>query len=246
MPFNAKIEQRAKVSAILPADLPVGWHLVRGAYTLFCTVLVPVYLSSYGPTNFLYFCDEALLLTLIGLWTRHPLPISMAAVGIILPQIAWVIDFVATGFDHPGVGMTTYMFDSSKPLFLRALSSFHGWLPFLLAYLVVSMGYDRRALACWTALATTTIAICFFFMPPPSPTASMTPVNIDYVWGLSDLAPQSFMPSWAWLLLLTLGMPVICSLPAHALLSRLASYRFGWCSQARTEPTIMSAVAPRG
>ena len=33
--------------------------------------------------------------------------------------------------------MTDYMFDADHSLFLRGLSLFHGWLPFLLVYLVV-------------------------------------------------------------------------------------------------------------
>jgi hypothetical protein len=43
-------------------------------------------------------------------------------------------------------GMTAYMFDGAKPLFLRGLSLFHGWLPFFLVYLVARLGYDGRGL----------------------------------------------------------------------------------------------------
>src|SRR5271166_722620 len=65
------------------------------SYSGFMAVLIPVYLHYYGPTNFLYFCDVALILTLAGIWLDSPLLISMCAVGIELPQIVWVIDFVA-------------------------------------------------------------------------------------------------------------------------------------------------------
>jgi hypothetical protein len=41
-------------------------------------------------------------------------------------------------------GMTSYMFNPHSALFLRGLSLFHGWLPFLLCYLVFRLGYDRR------------------------------------------------------------------------------------------------------
>ena len=51
-------------------------------------VLVPVYWYYYGPTNFLYFCDVALFLTLAGIWLESPLLVSMCAVGIVAPQIA--------------------------------------------------------------------------------------------------------------------------------------------------------------
>ena len=49
-------------------------------------------------------------------------------------------------------------------------------------------------------LAWVLILICFFFMPPPNPNAGLTPVNINYVWGLNDAAPQTWMPSWLWLI----------------------------------------------
>ena len=104
------------------------------AYTAFLLVLVPTYWVNYGPTNFLYFCDVALFLTLVGVWTERSLPISMAAAGIVLPQLLWVVDFVGELFGVPIVGMTTYMFEPQNPLFNRSLSLFHGWLPFCLLY----------------------------------------------------------------------------------------------------------------
>ena len=113
---------------------------IKLAYTAFMVVLVPVYLHQYGPTNFLYFCDLALLFTLAGLWLDNPLLISMCAVGILLPQTLWVIDFIFNLFGRKTTGLTDYMFDRDRSLFLRGLSLFHGWLPFLLLYLVWEMG----------------------------------------------------------------------------------------------------------
>ena len=132
-------------------------------------VLVPVYWYYYGPTNFLYFCDVALFLTLAGIWLESPLLVSMCAVGIVAPQTLWCIDFLLNLFGVPLVGMTDYMFKHENSLFLRGLSLFHGWIPFLLLYLVWKLGYDRRALVSWTVLAWALILICFFFMPPPHP-----------------------------------------------------------------------------
>ena len=119
------------------------------AYTAFMAVLVPVYLRNYGPTNFLYFCDVALIITLVGIWIESPLLISMCAVGIIASQTLWVIDFLSNLIGHPFTGLTDYMFMPDHSLFLRGLSLFHGWLPFLLLYLVWRLGYDRRALPAW-------------------------------------------------------------------------------------------------
>ena len=66
---------------------------VKIGYTAFMAVLVPVYWSKYGVTNFLYFCDVALFLTLIGVWWEKRIFASMAAVGILLPQFLWCADF---------------------------------------------------------------------------------------------------------------------------------------------------------
>jgi hypothetical protein len=123
------------------------------AYTAFMAVLVPVYLSNYGPTNFLYFCDVALIITLVGVWIESPLLVSMCAVGIIASQALWLIDFFSNMIGHPLTGLTDYMFMSNHSLFLRGLSLFHGWLPFLLLYLVWRLGYDGRALPAWTVVA---------------------------------------------------------------------------------------------
>lgn len=193
---------------------------VQISYTVFMAVLVPVYMYYYGPTNFLYFCDVALLLTLVGIWTNSALLISMCAVGIVGVQMIWVLDFLTTLAGFPLTGMTAYMFKSETSLFLRGLSLFHGWLPFLLIYLVYKTGYDPRGFIYWTVLAWVLILICYFLMPGPSPDAGLTPVNINYVWGLKDNAAQTWMPGWAWVCAMFVVLPVVCYYPVHWLLAR--------------------------
>jgi hypothetical protein len=190
------------------------------AYSAFMAVLVPVYWYYYGPTNFLYFCDTALILTLVGIWIESPLLVSMCAVGILAPQAVWVIDFVANLVGLPLTGMTDYMFNPNTSLFLRGLSLFHGWLPFLLIYLVWKLGYDRRALVAWTVLAWVLLVICFFFMPPPRPDPGLTPVNINYVWGMSDYVAQTWVAPWVWFAGMMVGLPVLLFAPVHFLLAR--------------------------
>src|SRR5262249_10516503 len=80
------------------------------AYTAFVAVLVPVYWRYYGPTNFLYFCDTALIITLVGIWIESPLLVSMCAVGILAPQVLWVVDFLGSLVGVRITGMTDYMF----------------------------------------------------------------------------------------------------------------------------------------
>src|SRR5262245_9164103 len=113
-------------AAVTGGRIPLWLKLV---YTGFMAVLVPTYWYYYGPTNFLYFCDVAIILTLVGIWRENALLISMCAAGIVLPQTVWVIDFVAQIFGVSLLGMTAYMFQDTS-LFLRGLSLFHGWIPF--------------------------------------------------------------------------------------------------------------------
>jgi hypothetical protein len=219
-------EKFADRNAIVPAaavrtnKLPL-W--LKVAFTGFMSVLVPIYWQQYGPTNFLYFCDVALFLTLAAVWTENRLLASMAAVGILVPQLVWCADFGAHLFGANLVGMTDYMFDTKLPLYLRGLSLFHGWLPFLLIFIVAKLGYDKRAFAFWTLLAWALMLIAFFYLPPagaimPNP---KTPVNVNYVYGLKDAAPQTWMPAKAWLATMMAALPVIFYAPVHLTMKRL-------------------------
>ena len=198
--------------------LPLGLKL---AYTAYMAVLVPVYWHYYGPTNFLYFCDIAMIFTLIAIWPENALLISMCSVGILVPQALWVVDFLVNAAGFSLTGITDYMFDANHSLFLRLLSLYHGWLPFLLAYLVWETGYDRRAFWSWTALFWVLLPICFFLMPPPTPNPGLTPVNINYVWGFRDTAAQTWLPPYVWLAGLLIGLPLLVFAPTHFVLSRI-------------------------
>lgn len=193
-------------------------------YTAFVCVLVPYYWTAYGPTNFLYFCDVALLVTLPALWLENRMLISVQAVAILVPQLLWVVDFICHVLFGTGpVGMTEYMFDADIPLFVRGLSSFHGWMPFLLVYLVWKLGYDRRAYAIQCAFGVTLLLVCYFFTPaPPAPASDPNAaVNINYVFGLSYTEPQHWMAPGLWLALLLVSFPTVFYLPAHLALSRV-------------------------
>ncbi len=193
---------------------------VKLAYTAFMAVLVPVYWTNYGAANFLYFCDVALILTLAGIWLESPLLISMCAVGILAPQVLWVLDYIAHFVGLKITGMTGYMFDSSKSLFLRGLSLFHGWLPFFLVYLVWRVGYDRRALKQWTVLAWAVLLVCYFLMPGPRPDPGNAAVNINYVYGFDDTAAQTWMHPLLWLVMLMTVLPLALFLPTHWALTK--------------------------
>lgn len=193
---------------------------LKVAYTAFTAVLIPVYWANYGPQNFLYFCDLALLITLVAIWLESPLLVSMPAVGILAPQMVWLADYAGNFLGMHLTGMTDYMFDADKPLFLRGLSLFHGWLPILLVWLVGRLGYDRRAFLLWSVLAAIVLLVCYLFMPPPRPDPGNAAVNINYVYGMSDTGPQTWMHPYAWLAFLIAGLPLVMYLPTHLLLAR--------------------------
>jgi hypothetical protein len=190
---------------------------VKIVYTSFLSILIPTYLKDYGPTNFLYFCDVALLLTLAGVWLENSLLISMCSVGILLPQVLWLIDFAGNCVGIHLTGMTNYMFDPTLPLFTRGLSLFHGWLPLLLVWLLARVGYDKRAWPAWSVLASVLVLVCYFFLPAPGarPASSNIPVNVNYVYGFSDSEAQHWVSSNLYVTLWVLGLLLGAFLPTH-------------------------------
>ena len=201
------------------AKIPMAAKLL---FTGFMAVLVPVYWENYGPTNFLYFCDVALFLTLIGIWTEKSFPISMATVGIMIPQILWVADYASNLAGCPMTGLTDYMFQEADPLFNRSLSLFHGCLPFFLIWLIGRVGYDPRAARAWIAIAWPLLIICYLWMPAPpgDPTNPNLPCNINNVYGFNDC--QEWMPEIAWLGVVLLLQPLAVVGPMHWVLNRIA------------------------
>jgi hypothetical protein len=102
----------------------------------------------YGAANFLWISDVAVFLTFVAVWTGSRLLASSQLVGVLLINVAWTIDVVVallTGV-HP-IGGTEYMFDGEWPLYLRLMSLFHLWVPLVLVFLVVRIGYTGRGVA---------------------------------------------------------------------------------------------------
>jgi hypothetical protein len=203
-----------------PARIPLS---VKVLYMVFVAVLVPCYLRIYGPTNFLYFCDLALLMGLVAVWTESSLWASMPTVGILLPQTFWCVDLFGESLGFRMTGMTAYMFESRSPLFLRILSLFHVWLPYFLLWTVSRLGYDRRAFLAWTVLSSALVIVCYLLTPPPPALDDNPnqPVNVNYVYGLSNERPQQWMPALVYLGLLLIGLPALVYLPTHLALSKL-------------------------
>jgi len=197
---------------------------VTATYSAFVAVLVPFYWVTYGPWNFLYFCDIALLVTTLALWIESPLLISMQSVAIVAPQMLWVIDLLCRIFFGVHViGVTAYMVDASIPWFLRVLSLFHGWLPFFLLCLLSRLGYDRRALALQSVVSIFVVLVSYLFAPGPPPPSDHPhrAVNINYVYGFDDRHPQTWMAPQLWVLVLMAFQVIVIYVPTHFVLRRV-------------------------
>jgi hypothetical protein len=185
-------------------------HLgIKAAYTLFLAVLVPVYWAHYGPRNFLWFSDIALLGSGAALWLESPLLASMMTLAVLLPELAWNVDFfgrLLTG--RSLLGMSAYMFDPALPRSLRALSLFHVWLPAWLLWLVARLGYDRRAWAWQSVLAALVLPLTYRFTEPHE--------NVNWVHGLGAARPRAH--PWLYLALLIVSFSLVLYLPPHLLL----------------------------
>ena len=140
------------------------------------------------------FCDVALLITLVAIWIESPLGASMCAVGIIGSQTLWVIGFRAQHFRRQAHRAHRLHVHERPFAFLRGLSLFHGWLPFLLVYLVWRLGYDGLRPAGLTGVAEALILISFFFMPARRPRSRPRAGGHRLRLGFSDTEPQQLMP----------------------------------------------------
>ena len=187
---------------------PIGLGIKVG-YTFFLVVLVPVYWAHYGPRNFLWFSDIALLGSGLAVWLESPLLASMMALAVLLPELVWNLDFfgrLLTG--HAMLGMSGYMFDRALPRYLRALSLFHVLLPVWLVWLVSRLGYDRRAWVGQSLLAAVVLPVTYWLTEPVE--------NVNWVHGLG--APRRRRHPWIYLALLILSFSLVLYLPPHLVL----------------------------
>jgi hypothetical protein len=192
---------------------------VKLIYTLFVGVLVPFYWSFYGPANFLWLCDIALLLTVVALWWESRFLVSMQLIAVFLPSMIWLADLLTRLLTGQFLTRWThYMFRPDIPVVIRILSLYHGWLPFLLLWMVWRIGYDNRGWIAQTVLTWIVLPICFFF------TDSIRALN--GVFGASGEYPQTWMAPGVWLLVMMAVYPICVYLPSHLIFRRLFAKRF--------------------
>lgn len=185
------------------------------AYTLLATGILVVYWFRYGPGNYLWFSDIALIVTIPALWQENALLAGMMAVSVLLFEALWNLSFfsrVLTGIRISGI--TDYMFEPQRPLYLKALSLFHVPLPILLVWLVQELGYDPRSLPLMTLLAWIVLPLTRALTNPYK--------NVNWVHGFGgEGVRQTRFHPLVYLGMLMLGFPVLVYLPTHFLLLSL-------------------------
>ena len=186
---------------------------LKVAHTTFVGGLIPAYWRYYGPGNFLWFSDVALLTSVPALWLESPLLASTQSTGVLVPEILWVLDFgsgVLTG--KTPIGLASYMFDRRWPRPLRALSLFHLWLTPVLLLVVARAGYDRRAFR-YQMVVTWLILLASWRLTKPEE-------NVNWVYSRRDQI-RSPLARAGFVALLMIAIPFAFQLPAHLLLKRL-------------------------
>jgi hypothetical protein len=185
---------------------PLAIKLAGTAYVL---VLVPIYWRQYGPGNFLWFSDLALFALCAALWLDGSLLVGMTAIGVLALEIAWSIDFLSGG---RLLQLADYMFDASKPFYLRTLSLFHLAIPPAILWMLHRRGYDRGSLARQTALAWVVMPVTYALTDPEK--------NINWVFG-PGTKPQHAVSPRLYLAALMAVVPLLVYLPTHLVLARV-------------------------
>jgi len=193
---------------MIPLKLKLG-------HTVYVAFLVPAYWRYWGPRNFLWFSDVALIGMAPALWREDRRLTSMLALFAVLPEIPWNLGYFARLFTgREFFGLTHYMFDRKIPLWIRALSLFHVWLPLLLVWSVRRLGYDRRALGTGVLVGEAVLTASYVLAPPKE--------NINWVYGPGE-KPQKKISRSLYLCGVMLFFPLCIWWPMHRILARWSS-----------------------
>lgn len=153
-------------------------------------VWFPSYLLGYGPSHFLWLSDVFLIEAFLATCLESSFLASMGAAGGLLFSIAWAFDFVGTTIFHlfgsETLGGTAYLYDATRPLWLRLLSLFHLGLPIVLYFLVSRLGYNRRAWPLQILLSWAVIALSYRLSDPDQ--------DLNFVHSITLWTPGNWGP----------------------------------------------------
>ena len=183
------------------------------AHTTYVLMLVPAYWARYGLGNFLWFSDLALIGMVPALWGERRRLTGMIALAILLPEIPWNVGYftrLVTGREL--FGLSDYMFDRHKPVWLRALSLFHVWLPGLALWTVCRLGYDPRAFRTQMIAGEAVLLASYKWTRPEE--------NVNWVYGPGN-KPQKKLSRGLYLVTVMIFFPLCVWWPTHRMLKRL-------------------------
>lgn len=188
-----------------------GWRGTKILLTIFLCIFVPVYWHYYGLQNFLWVSDLSLFLTVIALWLNSTMLMSIATVSFICAELLWNIDFFAhLFFNLQLLGISDYMFDDSKPLFLRCISLFHVIIPILWFLYGIHYGYNKKAMYYAPVFYWIILGLTYFCTNPEKD------INWAFLPHIYHIGTEPL-----WLLCLALCVPALIMLPTHYVLKIL-------------------------
>jgi hypothetical protein len=116
----------------------------------------------------------------------------------------------------------------------------------LLIWLLVRLGFDKRALAAWTVLAAGLLLVCYFFTPPAGAHRVNTniPININYVYGFNDQQPQTWANQNLYVVLWFGVLWLVAYLPTYLTLRRIFAVPPGAGQPETPHPNIL--IIPAG
>jgi hypothetical protein len=171
----------------------------------------PAYWHVWGAANFLHLCDIAVIVGCIGFWIDSALLIASQAVACLVVNAAWTLDAAwALVWGHHLIGGTEYLFDPSRPLWVRLLSLFHVVMPVLMLWAVHRLGYDRRGYFVQLAIALP-VFVASRLTPPTQ--------NINYAFT-DPFFHRALGPAPVHVAITFLFMAVVAYLPTHLALRR--------------------------
>jgi hypothetical protein len=187
----------------------VSFPVLRWLALAWLAVWIPAYWRVWGWQNFLHLCDIAVILSCVGIIFGSRLLISSQALATSVAGIVWFLDAGWRAlFHHNLIGGTEYLFDATKPLWVRLISLFHIALPILLVVLCARVGYDRRAVALQSAITVGLMAISRCLGPSQ---------NLNYTF-IDPVLHHALGPPLVHLAIIFACTVLLFYLPAHLLL----------------------------
>jgi hypothetical protein len=171
------------------------------------------YARYWGVQDFLFLCNVAMVLTCAGLWFGNSLLLSSQAVSTTVIGTLWGIDVAwrALSHGHTLIGGTEYMWDASRPLWVRLLSFDHLAVPATALWAIRKVGYDRRAWAFQSGLAAVVLVLSRWVSPESNLNFAQKELVTYHSWG----------PAATHLLVVWSVLVLIVYWPVHAVLGRI-------------------------